>query len=82
MESFKIRMFDSAEKLAEILGVSYTFDDQSKEVIIGGKRISTIGWDSNDNPIVGVRAVAEMLGYDYFYHSDTNTLEIKSPPCE
>lgn len=71
--------FTDPQSLANSMGVSYSRDPNSSTVYIGGQPFSVMGYDQNGNAQVGVRNVAETLGYNVAYNPDTNTVRVDKP---
>lgn len=77
---FKGSSFDSGSDLAKQLGLEYKADPKTGEITIGGTKVMPTGYDKQGNAIVGVRAVANALGYQIGYDDKSKTITITGKP--
>jgi hypothetical protein len=68
--------YDSAAKIAQALGVSYSIDPKTGMPIIGGKQFNAITFDANGNPEVPTSLVAQALGFKVQYDDKNKTVVI------
>lgn len=67
--------YDTGNKIADLLGVSYSRNPQTGAAIIGGKEFP-VSFTKDGQAYVPARLVAETLGYKVSYDPTTNTATI------
>lgn len=68
--------YDSAAKIAQELGVSYSVDPLTQMPVIGGKTFNAVTFDKAGNAQVPLKLVAESLGYKADWNPKTNTVTV------
>lgn len=77
---FKGTSFESGSDLAKQLGLDYKADPTTGEITIGGTKVMPTSYDKQGNAMVGVRQVANALGYQVGYDDKSKTITVTGKP--
>jgi G:T/U-mismatch repair DNA glycosylase len=77
---FKGTSFESGSDLAKQLGLDYKADPTTGEITIGGTKVMPTSYDKQGNAMVGVRQVANALGYQIGYDDKSKTITVTGKP--